>query len=104
MDPNNSGSFGAALPTGGDPIQEAMARRATGQAGVTDQSSMSQTPMPGQPQGAAPQVSAPQTSAPQPLPGESPATVDRNLILKALDSQLKRFDKQEEMKLGGGLG
>lgn len=102
MNPN--GSFGAALPGGADPIQEAMARRATGQAGVTDQSSMSQTPMPQPMAGQAPQQAMPQTAAPQPLPGESPATVDRNLILKALSNQLKSFDKLEEMKIGGGLG
>lgn len=98
------GSFGAALPNGGDPIAEAMSRRSQGDVGVTAQSSMSQTPMPQPlPGGQAPQSMGQPQPVQQPLPGESPATVDRNLILKALTNQLKSFDKMEELKLTGGM-
>lgn len=110
--------FGSGTPQlgGADPvaaINEAIQRRQTGQAGVTDQSSMSQTPMPQSPTGATPMPTpqpgqAPQSPQPapmgaQPLPGESPVTVDRKLILKTLANQLDHYNKMDQAQLGGGM-
>lgn len=102
MNPNqNTGSFGGALPGGADPIMAALAARQTGQAGVTDQSSMSQTPMPQPAQGPVPGQPQP-VQSPQALPGMPEKSSDTRFILEALEGKLKRNDKLEEMKLTGG--
>jgi hypothetical protein len=105
MENQNTGSFGAAIG-GADPIQEAIARRATGQAGATQQVSPgaatfdpSTAPMAGgAPQGM-PQ-SAPiagMTPGGQPLPQETP---EAQIILNALSTRLKHDSKMKEASLG----
>lgn len=100
---NNTGSFGAALPGGADPIMAALAARQTGQAGVTAQSSMSQTPMPQPAQGPVPGQPQPVQQSPQALPGMPEKSSDTRFILEALEGKLKRNDKLEELKLTGGM-
>lgn len=105
MDNQNTGSFGAAIG-GADPLQEAIARRQTGQAGATAQvsptapTSVNQVP---------PSSPSPTPTAiggtPQPSMGGSPGLVggksEAQLIISALDSRLKSLSKVQEM--GGSV-
>jgi len=103
MNPNNNGSFGAAI--GGDPLQEAISRR-TGQAGATSAVSPAsatfnpttqlpptqpqQTPQM-QPQGA--------TATPQGQPTIPFDATEAQIIIKALSKRLEAGSKYN----GGGL-
>lgn len=113
MDNSNSGSFGAALgPGAGSAIQEAMNRRQGPQQQNTTSPEMvppSSPPqgggLPAQQPGAAPTPSpSPMGMAPLPPTGDSlgvpPATTDKQLILKAMDSALKSISKVEEAQSG----
>ena len=100
MNPNQ-GSFGAAIG-GADPLQEAIARRQTGQAGAMQQVSPASAtfdpstmapPIQGGPMGGLPPQGLPQEPA---MPFESTESV---MIIKALDSRLKSISKKEQLGL-----
>lgn len=100
MDP--SFGSGSALLGGGDQaLQQAIASRATGDAGALNQ----QTPAsPGyQPMPQSTQAGAPQPVQSQALPGMPKVTSEPEMILKALENRLKHHSKMEELKTTGGM-
>lgn len=100
MDNFSLGS-GAALLGGTDPLQEAMSRRQTDQAGITQQVTPASANF--QPQPTTPTQASPQQSMGQaPQPGLPTGPMEAEIILKALDGRLKSLSKQEEAKLING--
>lgn len=110
----NLGSGSSTLQGGNQALQDAIARRATGQGSQTQ----SQTPASAgfQPGLAAPQLPNPQASPASTVPGGSPVApqpslmgapqlntaAENDLILKALDAKLRNNANIEKFQVKGG--
>ena len=103
MESSNPGSFGSAIGAGGDALQEAMARRATGgpATGVVSPASAGASanaplPAPVSTGNVLPAQNVPQEVS-QPSIGLPPGSGESQIIIKALDSRLKSLSKLQEM-------
>lgn len=104
MEPNNTGSFGAAAGGISPELQAAIQRR-VGQGGVTDQvtqSSPNAQPMPSTPPSSIPASSTPQIPTGGATGGQTGTERDDDaaLILKAMSERLKSQNKIAENMAG----